>query len=99
MTKTAVGAATPDERDEKIARLEKQVGDLVDAIVKLAGERPVYVPCQIPHYPQPYYPSWPQPYHYPYMTTYSPPMPGAVSTGASTVTVHNLSGPGSAQLS
>lgn len=39
-----------DPRDERIAALEKQVAELVGAIVKLAQERPVYVPCPLPHY-------------------------------------------------
>lgn len=52
--------ATRDPEDERIATLEKQVAELVDAIVKLAGEGPLLVPCQLPHYPPapvvPYYP-------------------------------------------
>ena len=83
MTKTAVAAATPDERDEKIAKLEKQVSDLVDAIVQLAGERPVYIPCQMPHYPQPSPVIWTRPFQ----PTW------AVSAGATTQTLQTLHGP------
>ncbi len=43
--------AARDPKDERIATLEKQVSELVEAIVKLAGERPSVVPCQLPHYP------------------------------------------------
>ena len=66
--------AARDPKDERIATLEKQVSELVDALVKLAGERPIYVPRQLPHYPPapviPYYPpvivtpttTWPGPW-------------------------------------
>ena len=71
--------AVRDPKDERIATLEKQVSELVDALVKLAGERPVYVPCQLPHYP----PAPAVPYGSPVVTT------PWITTTVSTRTVAN----------
>ena len=88
MAKTVIASETPDD---KIARLEKTVLDLVDAIVKLASERPMYVPCGLPHYPaQPIYPYNPNYYQIIPNATYPGYQPNTrtiTSTGgASTVT-------------
>jgi hypothetical protein len=52
-----------DPRDKRIAELEARVDKLVDAIAKLASERPTVVALPYPVAPYvptvPYYPPWP----------------------------------------
>lgn len=56
-------ARKTDPRDARIAELEEQVADLVDALVRVATEHPA---CQLPHYPMPAEPPAPvTPWPYP----------------------------------
>lgn len=72
-----------DPKDERIATLEKQVSELVDALAKLAGERPVHGHCHLPHYP----PAPAIPYYPPVIVTPNTTWPGSwtiTSTGTAT---------------
>lgn len=83
-----VARKTTNPRDERIAALEKQVSELVDAIVKLAQERPTYVPCLRPHYPAapviPYYPPWTVPPNITWSGTYQTSGSGSYVSGGCT---------------
>ncbi len=73
-------AAKPDPRDERIAELEARIDRLVEAIAKLASERPTVV------YQVPYVPYVPAPQVYPsYPWTWN----GPDYTSGGTVTISN----------